>query len=293
MTATEAVPEGLFPAEIRGWTPAGPVETYDAETLHRYINGASEVYKSFDIRKAYTQRYVKAGAPDLIADVFDMGSSKNAYGAYHHDIHEGPSAGIGRESEAIGNSIYLWKGRYYASVLVPRRTDEALAAARELARAIADTVADEGEPPAVVALLPGEGRIAARVHYFHDPALLNAKYFLAEDNLLDIGPDTDGVLAHYRLPGGGRDVSAVLLIVHYPSEARAEKAAAAFRAGYLPDADDGGLARLEDGSWAGVRRHGPYVYAAFDAPGREEAVRLLDRAHDNLSRAANQKGNTP
>jgi hypothetical protein len=38
-----AGPEALFPAEVDGWTPPAPEESYTAATLHQYIDGAAEV----------------------------------------------------------------------------------------------------------------------------------------------------------------------------------------------------------------------------------------------------------
>ncbi len=223
-TATDAKAlAGLMPAEAGGFKPAGPDETFDRDSLFSLIDGGAEVYRSLNVRLVLSRRYEKPGAPDIMADVFDMGSSADAFGAYHHDMREGPSAGVGQESEVLGGNLHFWKDRFFVSIVALRETADSRRTVLELARAIAAAIPRQGERPDLVDRLPPEGLVASQVHYFHDQLLLDRLTDLGDKNILGLGPKTEGVLARYRI-GKNESTTCALLLVRYPTGAEAEQA---------------------------------------------------------------------
>jgi hypothetical protein len=258
-----------LPAEAGGYRPAGPDAVVDRDGLFGLIDGGAEVYRALNVQSVAERRYRKPGAPDVLVDVFDMGASADAFGAYHHDMREGPSAGVGVESEHQGGNLFFWKGRCYVSV-VPLGVGPGVAeAVLALGRAVAAALPEPGAPPALLALLPAEGRVDAQVHYFHDGALLSRLVDLDEPGFLGLGADTEGLLARYRptaSPAGAPTPAGVegpaLLLLRYPATARAQAA------------EDAAVA------WKGVslahRRVGPLLALVLNAT-PEEAARLLGR----------------
>jgi len=272
----------LLPPEIHGWKPREPDGVYNFNTLYGYIDGSAEVYRSFNVRTVVARRYVKDGAPDIIADVFDMGSSKDAFGAYHHDMHEAPEAGIGQNSEYMGGAVAFWKDRYYVSIIAFDETDDTKRAILDLGKVVARAIPDEGPTPDLLKLLPQRGLVKKRVHYFHDRPCLNAYYFIAEKNLLDLDRNTEGVVARYKPAKAGKETTGasplVLILVRYPSAARARKAHNGFLDGYLPDADADGAARTENGKWVATQLLKNMFIGVFDAPSKAEARRVINEA---------------
>ncbi|HEQ60212.1 MAG TPA: hypothetical protein ENN74_01230, partial [Firmicutes bacterium] len=184
----------LLPDSVQGWKAEEPDGRYDYETLYDYINGGAELYRSFNVRAVLARRYEKQDAQPILADMFDMGSSKDAFGAYHHDLREGDEVGIGQESELLGSSLTFWKDRYYVSIIPFGHGEEIKSAVLEVGRAIAQAIPKEGPKPDLLNYLPQQKRLP-QVHYFHNHACLNTYYFLARDNLLNLDQDTEGVLA--------------------------------------------------------------------------------------------------
>ncbi len=268
----------MLPSPVAGYAASGPDATYGPDDLHTYIDGAAEVYRAFGVRAVTVRRYTSPGASEITADVFDMGSAECAFGAFHHDVREGEKAGIGRESERAGASLAFWKGRFFVSILPSEETDAAGEAVLAIGRAIAGAIEDEGDPPLLVGLLPATGRTVKSVRFVPGKELLDRYFFLADEDLLDLDHRAvRGVLASL-VPRGGRAEEAYrVLIVGYPSESEAERAARRFLEGYLPDAGEPGLARTENGRWSAVRRVGARTVAvALDAPARDEAASALD-----------------
>ncbi len=273
-----AGPEALFPADVDGWKPAAPEESYAAETLHQYIDGAAEVYLALGVTGARAMKYARPDRPEIIADVFEMGTSAGAYGAFHHDVRNGASVGIGAESDQDGGALAFWKGRAFVSVIAVGDGPGVPEAVAALGRRIAAALPAGGGPPAIAARLPEAGLDRSRVHYVTSHALLNRHFFVADGDLFGFGPGVEGIVrAAYRAGGAAQPYR--LLLVSYPGPAGGEAAGAAlarFRAGFLAEASPDGTLRLENGRWTAARTIGPLLAVVLDAPTRETALDALD-----------------
>jgi len=255
----------LLPEEIKGWRRAGPDGVFSADSLYELIDGAAEVYRAFNVREVRSRRYVRNGGADIIADLFDMGSPADAFGAYHFDMREGRAAGVGRESEIVGSSLAFWKDRYFVTLTPlddnPRIREAVLA----LGRAIAGSISGDGPPPDLFRMLPREGLISSRIHYFHDWAILDLLTDFGEEDIFGLSDRTEGILARYRLGNSPDPDDASLLLVRYPSSLEAQKAykgLEASLAGY--------------GVGASVRRSGTIVAMVPGEVSRERSDALID-----------------
>ncbi len=267
----------VLPPQVLGWAPEGKDEVYDPDSLFDYIDGGAELYRSFSVQKVLARRYVKAGASEIMADIFDMGSSADAFGVYHHELREGAEAGVGKHSEYQGGALQFWKGRFLVSITAMEETDETKRAVLELGKVVAAAISEPGEPPALVSLLPEKGRLVPTLRYFHNQHCLNTYYFLADHNILNLHAKTEGVFAKYRTEGAGPGDAQpyVVLAVRYPSQAEAKEAHERFLRAYLPDADAGGAARTENGRWVLARLQGDLFMGVFDAVSREVAESVI------------------
>jgi hypothetical protein len=150
--------------------------------------------------------------------------------------------------------------------------DEAAdAAILDLGRAVAAELGPDGGPPAMLRLLPTDGLIDDRTSYFHNNINLNNRYFIASENILGLGDDSECVFAEYRDDGAE---SVKLLVVSYPNSARAGAAFNSFIQGYMPEAGESGLAQMEDGGWTLAGVHEGYLSIVFDAPTEDSARRI-------------------
>lgn len=267
----------LVPDQVLGWTAEPPDGLYDGETLYEYIDGGAEVYRALNVRRILGRRYVSPEGPEIIADLFDMGSSRDAFGAYHHDLREGEPVGIGRESEYLEGGLAFWKGRYFVSIIALGETEEVREAVLELGRSIAGRVSEEGEFPEILALLPEEGRLAGHTRYFHSHLSLGRHLPLPGENPLGLGEETEGLLARYAsTPGEGQDPApATLLLVRYSDEDAADDAAARLADLFFVGAGPEEAGQGEDGSWTATRAEGETLIAVLGAATRDDADRLL------------------
>jgi len=268
-----------IPSTIGPWLSEAD-QSFDAETVFDYIDGAGEVYRSYNMRLLIARRFQKDGRPDIVVDAFDMGASADAFGVFTHDL-DGEDAGIGQGSTYKAGLLSFWKDRYFLSVYAEEETTETRAAVLDLGRQIAEAIPGRGEPPALLKLLPVDGLEARTTRFFHTASVLNYHYFVADANILLLGPETDAVLAAY----GGKEDRSHMLVVSYGGVAGAGRAAESFRREYMPDAGGNPAVRTENGRWTAARAAGRYCAVVFDAISAEAAVARLEAVERSIASA--------
>jgi hypothetical protein len=261
----------FLPDDTGAWSPGEADKRYNPDNLFDYINGGAELYLSYGFTEVLSRRYASRGRPDIVVDVFDMGSSQNAYGVFSHS-REIVDSEFGQGSQYSHGLMLFWKDRYYVSILASPETDETREAVFDLARSIDGAIPDEGPLPGVLSLLPESSLDRSSVRYFHHHVWLNSHYFVADENILLIEKDTNAVLAKYSRQGDPQ----ILLVVEYPDAERASTAAASFVTHYAPELEGETAVQIEDGTWVGRRVDGPLLSVVFNAPSAEDAVGMLD-----------------
>ena len=247
-------------------------QVYDAEGIFEYIDGAGEVYRSYNMRFLVARRFHKDGKPDIVVDAFDMGSSEDAFGVFTHDL-DGENAAIGQGSVYKAGLLSFWKDRYFLSVYAEEETAETKDLVLDLGRRIAAAIPGTGEKPGLLRVVPPERLDAGGVRFFHNPSVLNYHYFVAAENILLLDQTTDAVLAGYS---GAEDGGMRLLVVAYADGPAAARALASFARAYMPEAGAGGAVRTENGKWTAVRAGAELLAVVFDAPTERRAGDMLD-----------------
>jgi hypothetical protein len=260
----------VIPATAGPWLSEAD-QVFDASTIFAYIDGAGEVYRSYNMKHLVARRFHKDGKPDVVVDAFDMGSAADAFGVFTHDL-DGEDAGIGQGSTYKAGLLSFWKDRYFLSVYAEEETAETKALVLGLGRAVAAAIPGQGAKPAVLALLPPDGLIAGRARFFHSHAILNYHFFVADADIVRLEGTADAVLADYAESSG----TSRLLVVAYADPAAAAAAGASFARAYLPDARGKAPVRTENGRWTAYRMIGRYVAVVFDAPSAAGAEARLD-----------------
>jgi hypothetical protein len=237
------------------------------------MDGAGELYHEYDYRELFVRRFLKAGQSKITVELFDMGADALAFGVFAHN-RDGPEAGVGQDSEYRAGLRCFWKGCFCACVRADGEAPGAKEAVMEIGTRIAGAIQEPGSRPKLLDALPKEGLIAENVRYFRKPDCLNYHYFLADDNVLRLGPDTEAVLGPYRRPGG----RSYLLLVRYPTSEAAKSAFQSFMTAYLPQADASGIAQTQEGKWAGAKLRDQLVVIVLDAASQEKAGAMLKTA---------------
>lgn len=217
-SATLADLQGALPAGVGQLEAAGPGEIYGPERIFDYLDGGAEVYLAYGLVGCLAREYRGAGIT-VVADVFELASSADAFGAFTHD-QDGEEVPVGQGALLRPGWLSFWKGPCFVSLTADADTPPAQAALVELARAIAAVIPVEGKPPELLRWLPAKGLATRSARFFRSPILLRTHLPRIEGNPLLLAPDTEAVLGRVR-----RGVhEAVVIVARYPSAERAREA---------------------------------------------------------------------
>lgn len=264
----------LLPSEIHGWKAQGKAKIYDRETIYDYMDGAAEIYLTYGYKGLIVKRYKKASGPEIIIEIFDMGSPEDAFGIFSHGQgRETKSAGIGQDSEYKVGLLCFWKNKFFVCVRSERKAPQAKKAVLALGRLVSKAIKAVGEKPTILNYLPENELFEKSLRYFHKYEILNYHYFVADKNILHLDEYSKAVLALYK------DDKSCLLFVQYQNVEKAEAAFKSFKNAYMPDAIKTGIIQTENGKWTAVTLHQNFLIIVFDtldkagASSRIEVVR--------------------
>jgi len=258
-----------LPGGIDGWDADGSDRLFDDKSIFEYINGAGEVYRAYNLQRCLARRYTSPGKPAIMLDLFDMGSSHDAFGVFTHDT-DGKVVSIGQDGRYRPGWLSFWKNRFFVSIYMEDETPAAAKAVKNLGNQIASLIEPEGARPSILKNLPGNGLKVKTIRYLHHPLVLNYHYYISDENILNISATTDSVLADYLR----NNHTARLLLVNYPDTASASHSHRNFLLHYLPNADAAGTTRLENGKWAAASRRDRLLVIVLEADSRVLAESL-------------------
>jgi hypothetical protein len=259
-----------LPKQLRDWTAEPKDRLFDEKTIYSYIDGGAELYKAYNMLQCLSRRYTIANGPSIILDIFDMGTSKDAFGVFTHDT-DGKVIDIGQDARFRSGWLSFWKYRYFISIYMEEETAAAEKAVKALGREVAAGIAKKGSRPRILQKLPSEGLVSGSIRYLHHPIVLNYHFYISDENILNISDKTDAILANYQ---AGRE-AAQLLLISYSNLKMAKKSLANFSTYYLPDADQNGFAEIENGKFAVAFLKDKLLTIILESDSRRLAERLL------------------
>jgi hypothetical protein len=265
-------PEISLPAEAAGWKWDGEEMKHDPKSVFQYMNGAAELYLAYGFQNLRVRRFEKPNQPPMTLELYDMASSENAYGVFSFERQDEP-VGIGQGSEFGGGLLRFWKGKYFLSIYADGQGVEVESAILTIGRTTADLIQETGPEPKLVDFIPGKdlGLVDRSVRYLKSHVLLNQRFFIAHQNILNLSRRTEAVLAQYTR----EKQKTHLLLIRYPSVQEVRDAYQGFMKAYLPDAAGKDRLRTEDQKWTLVRERGEVVIIVFGSPTAADAEALL------------------
>lgn len=267
----KSILENLLPQEIDGWEAKRMDKVYNQETIFDYIDGAGEVYRSYNFRRLLVRRYSKKGKPEIVADLFDMATSRDAYGVFTHDL-EGEDAEIGQGSTYKGGLLSFWKDRFFVSLYAEEETEEAREAVFALGRKVASSIKNKGEKPEIISLFPQDKLDKKSIRYFHNHMILNYHFFVADENILLLDQESEVAMGTYR----EKNEKINLLIIRYLEAKKASEAYKNFTDIFLPDALESGLVQTEDSKWTATKLKNEFIIIIFNALSDSYAKKIIE-----------------
>jgi hypothetical protein len=262
-------PADKLPEQFQSYRLAERLD-YTPDNLYEYINGAAEMYLSYGLAGMKGCRYTAANLPDVIVEIYEMTESRNAFGVYTQS-RDKDEKNYGQGSLSYPEATLFWKDRYFVIINTSKALPESKTAIRFLAETVEKAIPEKGTIPNIVGILPTEGLAPGGTLYFHHYIWLNAYFFIADFNILNVNEQTNAILAKYGTP----EQRLYLLLVEYPDEIIATTSYQQFMQRYAPEAVNGKSISIEDKTWFVGWQKGNRVGAVFNSPTKEDAENLF------------------
>jgi len=292
-----------LPECVDEWKLKGPAQRITADTIFDYMNGAGELYLAYHFIDLTVSEYGNGGDNDILVEIYRLKDAADAFGLLSLDwggesvaVGPSPARGPDRRPSPYSEVLYgagllrMRSGNLYIRIMAVRDTPQVKKVILRLAHALT-AGRDNPPPPELVRRMPealGAGWELNRetIGYFYSHLVMNSWYYLSHENILNLGPETESVVAAYENGSGTARVRIRVLVICYSGPREAAEALDRFRAAYLPGAEPeivggGGGGRMalfhvEDG-WLGVGVAGRLLAAFFACPSLEAARGLAGR----------------
>jgi hypothetical protein len=157
---TPVILKSLLPA-VEGMETKEAPSTYFPESLFEYINGAAEIYLSYDFKELIVAEYTKSGASDSVSvEIYDMGNHKNSFGIYSAERYpDNVFMDMGTQGYMEEGALNFLVGRYYVKLLCydcGGRSDQWL---RDFSDQIVNLVENKQGFPSHLQIFPKKGMI--------------------------------------------------------------------------------------------------------------------------------------
>ncbi len=273
--------EILLPSDAASWKWDGKEMKYNSKTLFSYIDGAAELYLAYGFQNLTVRRFERSNHPPIVLELYEMASSEDAYGVFSYE-HQDETAGVGQGSEFGGGLLRFWKDKYFVSIYAEGEGAETESGILKVGRAAANSIPAVGPEPKLVGFIPGKdlGLVDKSLRYLKSHVLLNQRFFIAHQNILNLSRRTEAVLAQY-LQGKQKTQ---LLLIRYPDSKEAGDAYQSFMKAYLPDAGGKDRSKTEDRKWTFARQRNEFILIVFGAPTEVDAEGLLKATEEKLLR---------
>ncbi len=213
-----------FPTGDRatGWT-VEEVRTFDRENLYSLVDGQADAFFAYGFEQVGVRRYTDAAGIAVDVEIWQVAVPVDAWGLLSVN-RSGTEVNVGNGGDADpGLRLTFWQDRYYVRLFA--REEVPQAELESLAQAISAALPQGGEPPALLDRLPAEKQVERSAIYFHEEVSIQDRLWLGGENLLQLGPQTEGVLARYDYG----ETPAQLMLIQYPDAAGASAALAALQ----------------------------------------------------------------
>ncbi|MBM3242877.1 hypothetical protein FJZ31_41990 [Candidatus Poribacteria bacterium] len=261
------IPEQKFKLETK-------VTEYKGDGLYDFLNGGAELYFAYDIIAAASAEY-KAGQNSIIeVAIYDMGISANAFGMYSTGRYANAEyVSIGNEGIKTSSTLDFWKGRYYCKLVSFDETIESQQAMVALGNMLANNIEEAGTLPELLSLLPEASKMPQSEKYFRKQLALNNIHYVDNENVLQLGEQTEGVVAKYQF--GETKVDG--FVIKYPYSENADAAYDSYltylsRKGKVEKMETENSAKvvLQDGKVTFIAHRDNYLIGVWDAQGEKD-----------------------
>lgn len=260
----------LLPPPVDQWSISEPARSYSGDEIFHYMDGAGEVYLAYQFKDLLVQRYVSTEKSEILIEIFDMGSARNAYGIYTYMQGRGPAVEIGQNGEYKSGLLCFWREKYFVCIKIEKEEQRIISAVMDLGKYIAEMIGQDGDRPAILNYIPKEICLENTLRYFYKYEILNNHFYLSAGNILQMNDSTECLLVRLK------NDKSYLLLVKYRDNEQTDSAYQSFTLHYMPEQRNTGIIETENKKWTVSAKQKNIIIIVFDAETKSQGINSLD-----------------
>jgi hypothetical protein len=147
-----------FP-EVAGWKQSAEIQTFIPKTLFEYINGAADLYITYDFQELKVAEYLNEKKASVIVDVYCHKTPIHAFGIYSQErLSNANFLDIGAQGYIEQNILNFLIGPYYVKINSFNTGTEDKEILLAFAKKVAENLGEKGALPSILSSFPPEGR---------------------------------------------------------------------------------------------------------------------------------------
>ena len=171
VATVNSYPGTLFPG-IKGWEVTIDKTVYGKLNLWEYINGAADLYLSYDFENLHIAEYMNKKDQSVKVEIYKHSSAENAFGIYTAErMIDYNFIDIGVQGYIEPDALNFLTGEYYVKMMSSGMISVEQEALLSMAEEINNALDSDKKWPDVIDLFPADGKIA------------NSENFIARDFL--------------------------------------------------------------------------------------------------------------
>ena len=149
----------------------------------------------------------------------------------------------------------------------------------KLAKLIDEAIKEKGTYPEILKYLPAENLDQQSTRYFRHYVWLNTYTFISNENILNIGQNTEGVLAKY-----GEKEKLILMVVEYNNEQEAFAAKKKFNGAFFKNLKQERIIKVINGKYCGSDVEKNFFVGVFGGARETDVKKLITRVKESINR---------
>jgi len=148
-----------FP-DIAGWNQSGEIQTFTSKTLYEYINGAADLYLSYNFEELKVAEYVNDRKASVTLDVYRQATPTDAFGIYSQErLPSTNFIDVGAQGYIENNVLNFFTGPYYVKISSYNTGPEDREILSSFAKKVSENLGEKGAFPLLLTAFPNEGKV--------------------------------------------------------------------------------------------------------------------------------------
>jgi len=147
-----------FP-EVTGWKQSEDVQTFVPKTLYEYIDGAADLYLTYDFEELNVSEYSNDKKGSVTVEIYRHKSPTLAFGVYSQERPSNPSlVSMGDQGYIDENLLNFLSGSYYVKINSYNTGAEDREILQSFAKKVLENLDEKGTLPPILSSFPAEGK---------------------------------------------------------------------------------------------------------------------------------------